>query len=126
MSPRDAQHLALILRHRRQHLGLSANATARLAGIDPGTYVRIEGAKVPNPRPENLAAIARALQLAATDLFAIARWLPPHELPGFSAYLRDKYRGMPEAAIRELEDFMRDVSARYGCPKANTDTQMQL
>jgi hypothetical protein len=56
--------------------------------------------------------------LTATDLFAIAHWLPEQELPTFKAYLHGKYQDMPEDVIKKLEDCLREAWAEYDCPKA--------
>lgn len=114
MHPSDTQRLADILARRRQELGLSARDVARQAGVDVGTVTRIELGQIASPRPDSLKAIAGVLGLPVSDLFTVADWLPKHELPSFSPYLRAKYRELPDSAIAEIEAFTDRLRREHG------------
>ena len=114
MTPQQATQLAALLRAHRQRLGLSAREVARRAGVDVGTVTRIEKAQIPTPKAENLTAIGDALGIPAADLFAIVNWVPEHELPSFTPYLRAKYKQFPEAAVDEMERFFARLAKKHG------------
>lgn len=114
MSPFEARQLAKLLRASRKKLALSASEVARRSGVDTATVTRLEQAQVPSPKPETLRAIARALAIPTADLFAVADWLPKDELPSFRPYLRTKYRELPPAAVKEIEDVFERLARDYG------------
>lgn len=114
MEPHEAIRLATRLRIARERCGLSANEVARRAGVNVGTVTRIELAQIARPRPESLIAIAAVLDIPVTDLFAIADWIPAHELPTLMPYMRAKYAALPEDAYREISDFFAGIRERYG------------
>lgn len=105
--------LAELLRRRRLELGLSASQVARAADIDPATYTRLEQGSTGRPQAENLASIARVLDLPASDLFAATEWLQEGDLPSVRPYLRSKYRELPESAIVEIEAFTEKLRGKH-------------
>jgi transcriptional regulator with XRE-family HTH domain len=64
--------LGQVVRAYRQARGLSSRALAAAAGIAPQTLWFIEHGVTQQPRPENLAAIARALNIPPPRLQALA------------------------------------------------------
>lgn len=90
----------------------------RLAGVDNGTIVRIEQGAFAAPRPDKLSRIAEALRLPLADVFALAEYVVPDELPSLVPYLRAKYRALPAKAIAELERYFDDLAGRYGIDPA--------
>src|SRR3954470_6367409 len=114
MTPEQAKKLGDLLRARRQELGLSGRDLATLAGIDNGTIVRIEQGAFTAPRPDKLSRIAEALGLSLADIFALAEYVVPSELPTFAPYLRSKYRDLPPPAIEEIERSFKRIAKRHG------------
>ncbi|MEE2032982.1 helix-turn-helix domain-containing protein [Rhodococcus chondri] len=114
MNPKQALKLAQTLRTRRGELGLSASEVARRAEVAKATVTRLELGDIPQPRPDNLRAIAEALELPVADLFAAADWIPEGELPTLTPYLRTKYKDMPADAVREIEQHFAAVAQRHG------------
>ncbi len=114
MQEKDIQGLAETIRNQRQKLGLSASEVARQAGVAKGTITRLELGQVASPRMDNLRAIADVLQLPLTDILAESSLLRGSDLPTLSPYLRTKFKGMPDSAVREIEEHFRDVAARHG------------
>lgn len=98
--------LAHVLRRKREALGLSASELARRAGVTTGTVTRIELAQIAEPNASTLTSLAQVLQMPATDLFVIAEWIPAHELPSLTTYLRGKYGDLPQAAAHEIEELL--------------------
>lgn len=118
MDEQQAKALGSRLRTRREELGLSARDLERMADVDNGTIVRIEQGAFAAPRPDKLSRIAEALRLPLADVFALAEYVVPDELPTFAPYLRAKYRELPAKAVNELERYFDDLATRYGIDPA--------
>jgi DNA-binding XRE family transcriptional regulator len=74
--------LGQVVRAYRKARGLSSRALAAAAGIAPQTLWFIEHGVTHQPRPENLAAIARALNIPQSRLQSVANGTaPPAPLP---------------------------------------------
>ena len=114
MTPQQARRLGKFLKQHRVALGLSTRALAAQCGVDMATIVRLEQGAFAEPRPETLRVVARALDLNLADVYALADYVRPTELPAFSPYLRAKYRKLPAVAIAELERYFDKLAARYG------------
>lgn len=113
MNTDQRRQLANLLKNRRQKLGLSANETARRAGINQGNYWRIEAGQVAKPNAEKLRAIGHTLGISASELFATTGWMPPAELPALRPYLRTRYH-LPPAALAKLEASVKAIATQYG------------
>lgn len=118
MEPEQAKTLGRLLRARREELGLSTRQLAEQADMNDATIVRIEQGAFAAPRPDKLSRIAEALGLSLADVFALADYTVPHDLPTFAPYLRAKYRTLPPKALRELQNYFDDLTARYGIDPA--------
>lgn len=114
MNPQQAKELGRQLRARREELGLSVRDVERLADVDNGTIVRIEQGAFAAPRPDKLSRMADALGLNLADVFALADYSVPSELPSFAPYLRTKYRDLPGPAVAELERSFKRITKRHG------------
>lgn len=112
MNSEQAHKLGEILKTRRDELGLSTYKLAGTAGIDQATVVRLENGAFTAPRPDKLARVAEALDLSAADLFAMAGYTTPHDLPALPAYLHVKYCDLPQVDLDSIEAFVADVAAR--------------
>src|ERR1700710_3018531 len=109
MTPKEAWHLAATIRTARLGHGLTAKDVALRAGVDPGTVTRIERAQISSPRADSLIAIAGVLDIPVSDLFAIAAWIPAHELPSLMPYMRAKYAALPEDAYQEIRTLFQSI-----------------
>jgi transcriptional regulator with XRE-family HTH domain len=114
MNPEQAQALGRRLRDRREELGLSVRDVEKLAGVDNGTIVRIEQGAFAAPRPDKLSRIADVLGLSLADVYALADYAVPSELPSFQPYLRTKYRDLPNEAVEQLERSFTRLAKRHG------------
>lgn len=114
MNPKQAKELGRRLRARREELDLLLRDLERLSGVDNGTLARIEQGAFAAPRPDKLARIAEGLGLNLADVFALADYSVPSELPSFSPYLRTKYRDLPAPAVEELERSFARIAKRHG------------
>jgi transcriptional regulator with XRE-family HTH domain len=116
---------------RRRTPGLRREEVARLAGMSPDYYARLEQARGPHPSRQMLTALARALRLSADErdhLFRLAGQEPPREVAG-SGHVRpalllvlDRLHDIPAQVISDIGDVLAqnamgaalhgDVSAR--------------
>jgi transcriptional regulator with XRE-family HTH domain len=118
MNPKQAKELGHHLRSRREELGLSVRDVEGLSGVDDGTIVRIEQGAFAAPAPDKLSRIAEALDLSLADVFALADYAIPSELPSFQPYLRSKYRGLPPEAVEQLDRAFQRLAKRHGLDAA--------
>lgn len=114
VEPEQAEELGRFLRQRREELGLSTRQLAAETGINDVTIARIERGEFAAPRPDKLSKIAEALGLTVADVFALADYVTPDELPNFSPYLRSKYRGLPADAVSDIERYAARLAKRHG------------
>ena len=79
------------------------------------TIMRLERGEFGRPDPEKLQRIARALDLDARDLFALAGYVPSDGLPNFGPYLEAKYGDELSASARkELERHFERLRKKRG------------
>jgi transcriptional regulator with XRE-family HTH domain len=108
--------LADLIKSKKQELGLSTRALAKIAGLDNGNIVRIEQGTRP-PKPETLSKLATALQLPLADLYHLAGYEIPNELPSMPIYLRTKYKNLSKEAQAELEAKLQELQKRHAQDK---------
>ncbi|WFB11417.1 helix-turn-helix transcriptional regulator [Streptomyces sp. LX-29] len=100
---------------RRRTPGLRREEVAQLAGMSADYYIRLEQARGPQPSPEMLAALARALRLSDDErdhLHLLAGHRPPaargsgdHVSPGL-LHLLDQLPTTPVQVISDLGDVL--------------------
>jgi len=114
MEQDQAKRLGRWLREQRKAAGLSTTELARRAGTTDGTIVRIEQGAFEAPSPHKLARIAEALKLSLADVYSMAGYATPGDLPSFQPYLRRKFSDMPAAAVADLEAAFRQIASKHG------------
>jgi transcriptional regulator with XRE-family HTH domain len=114
MEPKQAEDLGKYLRRQREAKGVSTRTLAAEVGIDSSRIVRLEQGQVASPRGDVLAGIADFLGLPLADVFGLAGYAAPTELPSFRPYLRVKYHELPSSAVAELERSFTEIAKRYG------------
>jgi transcriptional regulator with XRE-family HTH domain len=114
VEPDQAARLGAFIRNRREELGLSTRQLAEQAGMNFATVARIEQGQFAAPGPDKLAGIAEALGLNTADLFGLADYTVPDDLPSFQPYLRSKYRDMPSGAVEDLNKAFERIIKRHG------------
>jgi transcriptional regulator with XRE-family HTH domain len=114
MDQEQAKELGQRLRARREELGLSLRQLAEQADMNDATIVRIEQGAFAAPAPDKLARIAEALGLSLADVFALAEYAVPDDLPSFQPYLRSKYRDMPREAVDDLNKAFDRIVRKHG------------
>src|SRR5581483_8782122 len=114
MDKEHAKRFGRWLRAKRQEAGLSTIQLGKRAGMSDTTIVRFEQGAFSAPAPDKLARIADVLKLELADLYAMADYAVPDDLPSFQPYLRTKYRDLPQRAIADLNRAFTDIAKRHG------------
>lgn len=70
---------------RRRTPGLRRHEIAQLTGMSPDYYIRLEQARGPQPSPQMLAALARALRLSIDERDHLFHLAGHHAPPAFDA-----------------------------------------
>jgi transcriptional regulator with XRE-family HTH domain len=113
MNKETTGRLAEYIKALREARKLSIRGLASKAGLDSGALTRLEQGKVRAPQPDTLAALATALQVPLADLFAMANYLTPHDLPSVTPYLRARYGHLPEDALASIDNYLRRLIDEY-------------
>jgi transcriptional regulator with XRE-family HTH domain len=87
---------------------------AEQAGMNFATVARIEQGQFAAPDPGKLARLAEALGLSIADVFGLADYAVPDDLPSFQPYLRSRYRDMPPAAVEDLNQAFERIIKQHG------------
>jgi transcriptional regulator with XRE-family HTH domain len=102
--PGNLKQLGKLIARERARQGMSLETLGNAAGGNRSTIMRLERGTFAHPDPEKLQRIARALDLDAADLFALAGYRPSDDLPSFGPYLEAKFGDELTASDRrELE-----------------------
>lgn len=102
MTDDAARRFGEYLRDLRAQRKQSVRGLAAEAGIDGGTITRLEQGGIHAPHPDTLKQLASALGVPLADLFAMAGYVTPHELPSITPYIHAKYRHLPEDTRIEI------------------------
>src|SRR3990172_5145903 len=96
MNQEQAKRLGEWLCERRQEASLSTVQLAKAVGTTDGIITRIEQGAFAAPDPHKLSHVAETLGLSLADVYAMADYAVPSDLPSFEPYLRRKHqRGPP-------------------------------
>lgn len=114
MDQKQAKRLGALLQARREAQGQSLRQLAELVDMDFATISRIEQGLISAPRPDKLARVAEALGLTLADVYAMAGYAVPDDLPTFKPYLRSKYRDLPTDEVEKIEAFAQKLARKHG------------
>jgi len=118
MKEEQARRLGEYVKKTRTEKGMSGRELAREAGVDTAYIVRLEKGFYKSPRPDTLRGIATALGLPLADLFAMADYVMPYDLPNFGPYLRAKYGDLPDEAVGALDAYFDRIASKHGLDPA--------
>lgn len=122
MKPDQAKTLGQTLKARREKLGLSTHQLAKIAEIDQATVVRFEAGSILAPHPDKLSRVAEALSMSGADVYALADYLVPTDLPSLKPYLRTRYGLLLDEDISKIEDLVARLAKKRGFILADMDT----
>lgn len=114
MKPQDAKRLGKYLRNARSAKGWSAVALAKASGISDSNIIRLENGRISTPESDTLARLSKALDLNLADVYALADYAMPMDLPSFTPYLRTKYRDLPDDEIDKIERYAARIAKKHG------------
>ena len=114
MDDEQAKNLGKVLKDRREALGLSLRQLGELCGFPWVTLFRFEQGAYAAPAPDKLARVASELGLTLADVYALADYAVPNDLPSFKPYLRTKYRNLPADEIEKIEAYAAKLAKKYG------------
>jgi transcriptional regulator with XRE-family HTH domain len=113
MTPELAQ-LGQLLKAKREEHGLSTHRLAAAAEMDQATIVRFEAGTIGAPRPDKLSRIAEVLGIRSADVFALAGYMAPRDLPTLRPYLSAKYRGFLAEDLDRIEAYVARIAKKRG------------
>ncbi len=114
MDEQQAKTLGALLKQRREALGLSLRQLAKIVDVKDVTILRFERGDHAAPAPDKLARIAEAVGLSLADVYALADYAVPTDLPSFKPYLRTKYRDLPKDEIDKIEAYAQKLAKKHG------------
>lgn len=114
MDEDQAKALGKVLRQRREECGLSLRQLSKRVSIPDATIVRIEQGAFSAPAPDKLARLADSLGLKLADVFALADYAAPTQLPTLKPYLRTKYRDLPADDVEAIERYAARLAKKHG------------
>lgn len=118
MSKEPAKKLGEFIRQARVAKGLTLRALGEAVGMDYSVIAKLELGNRGPLAPQSLQRLARTLSVDLEDLYALAGYSGPEELPSLVPYLRAK-SGLPDEAIDELAAYFSFLETKYG--KASKD-----
>jgi transcriptional regulator with XRE-family HTH domain len=92
---------------------MSIRELAHKAGVDSGALTKIEHGRVRNPQPGTLRCLSEGLGEPLADLFVMAGYVTPSDLPSLSYYLHTKYKCLPREAVDDVEQELRRLIDKY-------------
>jgi len=110
----QSKRLGAYLRARRELLKLTTRQLAERAGLTDSTIVRIEQGAFAAPSPDKLAKLAESLGLSLADVYALADYAVPADLPNVGPYLRTKFRNLPSGTVEELQSQISQILRQHG------------
>ena len=110
----SAARLGQLIQQTRHTRKLSVRQLSSMSGIPKSTIIRIEHGEIARPRPDFLAAMAKALMIPIAEIYATVHYPAPRDLPSFAPYLRVRYSDLPDEAIEELTRYFEELAAREG------------
>lgn len=114
MKHAPAQQLGEYIQKNRIARGLSGREFARQIGVDTAYVVRLERGEYKAPRPDTLKNVAEALKLPLSDVYAVAGYVVPCDLPSLIPYLRTRYGQLSDEAITALDSYFLKIADSEG------------
>jgi len=101
------------LRRLRQERKLGVRELARKSGVDAGGLTRLEQGKF-SPEPGTLKALSAALEVPFADLFTMAGYVTPSDLPSMNTYLHTRYSHLSDDAIASVDEYIQQLIDKHG------------
>lgn len=82
--------------------------------MDQATVFRFESGSIAAPHPDKLARISEALGVSGADIFALAGYTAPTDLPTLRPYLFAKYQGLLVDDVDRIEAYVTRIAKKRG------------
>ena len=122
MKSEQAGQLGQLLRARREACGMSTHRLAAAAEMDQATVVRFEAGSIVAPSPDKLSRIADVLGLSGADVFALAGYTVPSDLPSLRPYLLTQHPGLLDEDLDKIETYIGRLIKKRGIQPAGAAT----
>lgn len=122
MKEERAKQLGRLLKARRMECGLSTHRLAAAAEMNQATIVRLEAGGIVAPRPDKLSRIARVLGISGADVFALAEYAVPSDLPSLRPFLLTQYPGLLDEDLNKIETYIGRLLKKRGIQPAEAAT----
>jgi transcriptional regulator with XRE-family HTH domain len=126
METEQATQLGQLLKASREASGLSTHRLAAAAEMDQATVVRLEAGSISAPRPDKLSRIAQVLGISGADIFSLAGYTVPSDLPTLRPYLSAKYRGLLNEDIDKIEAYVARTAKKRGIEVAEVSSRGEV
>ncbi len=114
MTPQQAKRLGALLRRHRKARQLSTHQLGNRVGVPNSTIIRLERGDNQAPRPSLLSGVAEVLGLQLADIYAMADYAVPSELPTLTPYLRTKYRDLADSDVKAISAYAAKLAKQRG------------
>jgi len=114
MKPERASQLGQLLKAKREECGLSTHRLAAAADMDQATIVRFEAGTIAAPRPDKLSRLAEVLGLSSADVFTLAGYTAPTDLPPLRPYLLAMYPDLRGDDCDQIERYVNRIAKKRG------------
>jgi transcriptional regulator with XRE-family HTH domain len=106
----NSKRLGEYVRSRRHAKFLSLAQAERRSGVDATYWSKLEHGEYKSPNPRYLVAVAHALDLPVEELYGLAGYYLPQQLPSFAPYLRSRYH-LSDPEVDELNGLFERISS---------------
>jgi transcriptional regulator with XRE-family HTH domain len=115
MSQAQLNELGKLIHRERVKAKLTQRDLAEKAGMGYATICHLERGDFKHPDPDKLQRIARLLDLAVGDLFALVGYIPSDVLPNFGPWLQGKFPGeFSQKDRKHLERYFERYRREHG------------
>ena len=113
-TPDEVRQLGKLIHETRINKKISRLELARRSAVPRTTLIRLEKGTIARPRLDLVSAIAVALEVPASEYFAVLGWQADTTLPGLVPYLRARYSQLPPETLAEIQAYLQTIAERDG------------
>jgi hypothetical protein len=74
----------------------------------------MESSERRTPQPDTLAALAAALGVPLADMFTMAGYVVPYDLPSVTPYLHARYGHLSKETLTSIDDYLKWLIEAHG------------
>lgn len=120
-SKQNIKKLGHIIKEKREEEGLSIRGLGRESGLQGTTIMRLEKGEKTSPSPIVLGRLAGTLSISLAELYTLAGYPVPDNLPDVPGYVCGLYgEDVSEKALDEVTEFFRNWEKQHHLNRGNT------